>query len=136
MLDGCKDISDCYLKEKPKIALPFEQDQTCPSLCLLGQSIHIFILSPTIEIIPHGVVFKADCSGTEEICCLSFDAGFICAPCRKEKHSRDRESRGGRGRGKQGQKCPPSVDHFWQMRMCCTSLFIQMPGMWDSKLQL
>lgn len=40
--------------------------------------------------------FKADCSGAVEICCLSEDAGFICAPRRTENHSRDRGSCDGR----------------------------------------
>lgn len=46
------------------------------------------------------------------------------------------KSRNRGGRGRQWQKHPPSTDCFWQMRICCASLFIQMPEPWDSKLQL
>lgn len=41
--------------------------------------------------IPHGVVFKADCSGIVVILCLLCDAGFICALCRTKKYFRDRK---------------------------------------------
>lgn len=71
---SCWDGAERVLKEK------------CPSLCLPSLSIHILLFGLHKWNYPcWHCDFKAGCSGIVEICCLSCDAGFICAGAETEE---------------------------------------------------
>lgn len=127
-LDRCEDLVCWIIEIQNRTAL--RKISKMGFVCLMSSPIHSIFHCPQND--PSQRMFKVHCSGTAEIRWLSYDVGFICSLNRMEKHFRGRASRGRGGM----TESPLSVEHFWQTSICCSSLFIQMPGLWESKLWL